>query len=791
MIRRLTALSSNRAVPYALALAVALAGILALAPRPRHEVVWATATHVVLAGAPGLRWDDVSPIETPTLWSLAQRGSIGALAVRSARTPTCPVDGWLTLGAGNYARGADDITDGTCPLSYPTVERTETGAKLRTVEHASIVRVNRELREPVDLGALSESARCTSAVGPGAALAAARPFGRIDRYAADTENELAEILRSCRLSFVDLGTVHGTGTDRIVSARRADAVLSAVLAARPERSLVMVAGLADTDQAARLHVAIAEGPGFGPGWITSPSTGRDGYVRLIDLAPTALAAMGRPAPTDLFAGAPATPSQPAAPDAERPGSLEAAVDQLADADRLAGAGQLVSTVFFVVLAVAQLGLFVAVMPLLRRARRGAADPPAERRYRWAERALLAAALAVPAAMLSDIVPWWRTDLAGLVFGAIFLLVLAATTTVVTLSWPVRSASAPEATPSLSDAGARSARAAPGPSRQRLPSSLRTSVQTPPARDAGAPQSRRRGASARSLGWASRYRALGPIAGVAATVALAVALDVGTGARLQLNGITGYSALAGVRYSGIGTIGLGMFVGGVLLGAAGVAHRVSRQWRPVAVTAVGSVGIVVVGSPYLGSNAGGAVALTAGVCVAAAMAGGGWLSYRRLTWAVLAGLGLTAAFALVDLRRPAEQRSAVGRFFAHVGDGTAGLVISRTGESSLVTSLTSPLTVLVVGGAVYMFVVLLRPWGGLRRLYGLFPAVRGALAGVVVTSVLAGAIEGVGLNVAGAALAVVLPLTVLAVLRVQHHADDRTQPVRIDPAIPESAPVTTA
>jgi hypothetical protein len=732
MIRRFNTLSSNRAVPYVLALVVALVAVLALAPRPRHEVVWATATHVVLAGAPGLRWDDVSPTETPNIWSLAQRGSIGALGVRSAHTPTCPVDGWLTLGAGNYARGAGDATDGTCPLAYPIVERTESGAKLNASDHASIVQVNRELRSPVELGALSESARCTAAVGPGAAVAAARPFGRVDRYAAGTGTDLSDVLTSCRLSFVDLGAVHGTGTDRVVTARRADAVLAAVLAARPAGSLVMVAGLSDTDQMSRLHVAIAEGPGFGPGWITSPSTGRDGYVRLIDLAPTALAAMGRPAPTNLFAGAPATPGAPAAPDAARPRDLNAAVGRLADADRLAGAQRTVSTIFFLMLALVQLGLFVAVRPLLRRARRGTAERAGSRwaqpalptrtaqpalPARTAQPALLAVALATPAAMVADIVPWWRTGLPGVVFSLIFLVVLGAAT------WAVNAAT-------------------------------------------------------------SRYRALGPFAGVAAVVALAVALDVGTGARLQLNGITGYSALAGARYSGIATIGLGMFIGGVLLAAAGLAQRAERQWRPVAVTAIGSAGIVVVGSPYLGADAGGAVALTAGVCVAAAMSGGGWLSYRRLTWAVLAGLGLMAAFALVDLRRPAEQRSTVGRFFAHVGDGTAGLVISRTGESSVVTTLTSPLTILAIGGAVFTFVVLMRPSGGLRRLFGLFPAVRGALVGVVVASVLAGVIEGVGLNVTGAALAVVLPLTVLAVLRVQHRADDRTQPVRIDPAVPD-------
>jgi hypothetical protein len=203
---------------------------------------------------------------------------------------------------------------------------------------------------------------------------------------------------------------------------------------------------------------------------------------------------------------------------------------------------------------------------------------------------------------------------------------------------------------------------------------------------------------------------------------------------------------------------------------------------VVIAVVGSVGAVIVGSPYFGADAAGAVGLTAGVCTAAAMSVGGWLSYRRLTWAVLAGLGLATTFALLDLRRPAEQQSSVGRFFAHVDDGTASLVVKRAGESSVVTFANSPLTLLVIGVALYTGFVLLQDRGGLRRVYGLFPSVRGALAGTIVATLLVGLVEGVALNVMGAALAVAMPLTVLAVLRVRHHASDRTIPVVIDPPV---------
>ncbi len=56
------------------------------------------------------------------------------------------------------------------------------------------------------------------------------------------------------------------------------------------------------------EIAIAQGPGYTGGWLTSTSTSRPGYVQVVDLAPTALAALGRPIPGKLFAGGVATMS---------------------------------------------------------------------------------------------------------------------------------------------------------------------------------------------------------------------------------------------------------------------------------------------------------------------------------------------------------------------------------------------------------------------------------------------------------------------------------------------------
>jgi hypothetical protein len=192
-----------------------------------------------------------------------------------------------------------------------------------------------------------------------------------------------------------------------------------------------------------------------------------------------------------------------------------------------------------------------------------------------------------------------------------------------------------------------------------------------------------------------------------------------------------------------------------------------------IAVVGGIGVVLVGSPYLGANAGGAVALTAGVCVAAAMCTGGFLTFARLAWAVLTGLAVTAGFALLDVVRPPGERGSLGRFLTEAQDGTGLAAIHRAGVSNVVNTAQSPLTLLVIGSGLLLMFVLLRPWGGLKRVFGLYPAIRAAMIGTAAAGLIAGALDGAGFMVAGAAAAMAVPLACLAALRVLDRADDRT------------------
>lgn len=699
MLRRLT--------PALLTLLVVALGVAALAARPAVRSPERTADFVVLAGVAGLRWEDVDAQTTPTLWRLAQEGSIGSLAVRSAHRPTCPVDGWLTLGAGSFAAWPGERPEGTCPPTDVVVERPDgIGANLPDQEGV-VLSSQERLSWGTVPGSLSESVRCSVAVGPGAAVAAARPFGRVDRYEPELPADPTDLLRSCVLSIVDLGAVEGANpATRAAAARAADARLAQVLAARPPRSLVVVAGVADTGEPSRLHVAVADGEGWEEGWLTSPTTDRPGYLQLVDLAPTALTALGRPLPERPFLG------RAAESVGGRPADLATAIAGPVDADREAAAQRRVAGWFFGLLAAAQVLLGVAVLPLLRRARRHAGpygpQPVSRRIVAVVELLLVAAALALPAALLADLLPWWRGAHPGWFFAGITLALIGAATALVRF----------------------------------LP------------------------------GYGST---LGPLGAVAFLATLAVGGDVVTGAHLQLNGVVGYSAVDGGRFVGLGTVGLGVLLAGALLLAGWLAQRVRRSRRPVVIVAVGGVAVVLVGSPYLGADSTGAVALTAGVSLAAAISASGWLTLTRLAWATMAGLAVTVGFALVDLDRPTGERGDLGRFLAAVGDGTGGLIVHRASTANLDMLFGSSLTVLTLAGVLLVWFALLQPWGGLQRLFGIYPAVRGAMTGTAVAAVLGGLLDGVALDVAGAAVAVVVPMAALAALRVLDHSTDRTSP----------------
>lgn len=689
------------------------------------------AEHVVVVGVAGLRWDDVSAAATPTLARLAGSGSVGALSVRSAPGVTCPGEGWLTLGAGTYAAledpGRTRPHRGCAARGVPPVTTTgESAAGEGAVAEQAVVptfpgiaRLNGALRfgaTPGLLGATLSSAtlstatvRCATAVGPGAALAAADAQGQVARYSPDLPAEPGPLLAACPLTVVDLGTlpaaadgaVAGSGggpaSARSRAAQEADDRLAAIERAAPAGTVLVVAGVAEsTATDPRLHVAVVTGPGFGSGWLRSGSTRRLPYVQLVDLAPTALELLGAQVPASM-AGRPVRGAAPGRPD-----GLDATVDRLVDADARATTQRVAVGPFFVALGVASLLVYGLVGLALRRT--PGPGPPARPHRRRLLAGVATALAAVPAAtFLGNLVPWWRVPLPppwrALPLAAL-VAVLAATTAAVAMS---------------------------GPGRRRP-------------------------------GWS--------MAVVGAVSTATVALDAVTGSRLQIDTMLGYNPLVAGRFTGIGNIAFAVLgAGGVLLAAALAAAR-SRGAALAGVAGVGVPLVLIDGAPGWGADFGGVLTLVPAFVAVALAVTGTRVTAARLALAGLAGAVLVGSIGVADWLRPVQSRSHFGRFVASVVDGTAGSTLERKLLTNLDLLLAGPHTLAGLAAVVALVVTVLRPPVVLRRAYGAVPALRAGLVGVVVLGLVGAATNDSGVAVPVLAASVAVPLVLALCLRVR-------------------------
>jgi hypothetical protein len=133
----------------------------------------------------------------------------------------------------------------------------------------------------------------------------------------------------------------------------------------------------------------------------------------------------------------------------------------------------------------------------------------------------------------------------------------------------------------------------------------------------------------------------------------------------------------------------------------------------------------------------------------------------------------------------EQQGSLGRILTQFGEGTASLTLHRVGVSNVMAFASSALTLLAIAAAIFAWMVLMRPWGGLKRLFGIYPAIRAASVGIIVSTLIAGVLGGAALSAAAAAAATVLPLLTLTSLRVLEHAADRTRSIEVAIDTPEA------
>ena len=711
LVAALTALIAQAGLAAPAASAAASAAVSGSQAGPGPGAARPGRVPVVIIGIPGLRWTDISRRQTPALWRLAERGSVGSLVVSAVRTYACPADAWLMLNAGARAMAPRPAPESCAAL--PAV-RTLPGSPAATVPALTggagtggagtggpgtgspgIESYNRQFSYGPEWGLLARAAGpggCAAAAGPGAALALASRSGHVADYAGPPGGAVRFEENDCGLVVADLGALPAARSARPAAVRAADRLAGRIIAAAAPGAIIMAAGLGDSS-VPHLRAIIVSGPGFGPGLLRAASARQPGLVLGTDLTPSVLRWRGQG--RDLGPQVIGSQLQSIGR-----GTLAGAVKELVGQDtaaqvyRASRAPYFLACGFGLAIAAGLIALLLRGDGLARRRRRRAA-------YRVT--GMLAGA--IPAgSFLGGLAPWATAPHpALLLYGT-------------GLAWAVIIAAAALAGP-----------------------------------------------------W--RRDPLGGPGFIGAVTIGVIGADVITGSHLQLGTPFGLSALTSGRYYGIGNDAIGVYaVGGLLCAAwAGAAalRRTGRRGRAVA--AAGAVALVTVGVaawPAFGAKVGGTIAMVPSFLVLLAGVAGVKITPRRGALIAVSGIVLIAAFAVLNYLVPATGASDIGAFVGHLLHGGATDILRRKASTNL-SSLSEnwgtpviPLVVIVTG--------LMLAWPDRMRLrmtaaaMRAEPLLRPLLTAIWLVGVLGWLADDSGVTVTSAALPLAVPMVIAVV-----------------------------
>ncbi|WGW12894.1 hypothetical protein LWF01_03725 [Saxibacter everestensis] len=672
---------------------------------------------LVVFGLAGLTFDDIDPNKTPNLWKLAERSALGNLSVRTVRSTSCPVDGWLTISAGR--RSGTQITEDQeqrCP-QMPDIaagksdRNTPVSATVDGYEDYTLFNAARDYNAvPGQLSAaLADMGHsCSLAIGAGAATALADAQGNVPKYLP--AGSVPDSLDECPLTMVDLGALGDSGwipgSDSTVAtsggdasnvlpgqepkrddgtadapaapeptaeevARAADALherqlsaadaaLGKYLASTPENTAVMVTGLSDSSGDPALRAVMVSQPGGNEGLLTSASTRREGLVQLTDMTPTMLNLMGYGRDGD-FIGTPAQYAKKTTEITDDDTPNVATIDSVKALRIQATASSIVHgstgtfSIFLDTLHYIFFGLLgIGLFAGWRSSRLNRAAASSGRASALAWVGLVLAAIPL-GSFLANLVPWADSTSPRLALLGSLVVATAAVLAVV-LAGPWRRS------------------------------------------------------------WLGRVGALGLL------TAITLGVDVAAGSQLQLNSLLGYNPIVAGRFYGLGNMAVALFIVGALMGTAAVVSplvRTGHSRRAALVSAaIGVACVGVLGNPSWGAKFGGTIAALAGFIVLVLMLLKIRLNFRRLLIVGVVALAALVGIAGLDYLRPAEQRSHFGLFFGQLLDGEVFGVLGRKLTANLSIISINPLLSLIVPCALLVLGLFLGwcyRWQRTRRL----------------------------------------------------------------------------
>ncbi|CAL8969075.1 hypothetical protein CELL_00418 [Cellulomonas sp. T2.31MG-18] len=671
---------------------------------------------VLLIGTSGVRWSDVSAQVTPALWRLSRTAGLAVASTRGVEPTGCPVDGWLTVSAGTKAAAAR--AGGTCAALDEPVDGAVPGWAADRTALAS-------QQYDAKAGALGEVLRGAGvpavAVGPGAAVALAGADGRVvGRYQAvpSSAQQVTAVVRdalgSARVVVVDAGTVGAGSADGSASTGARSAQLTAV-------DSVVGAALDAADPGTTVLVASLTDSGSpdlqlvaaaGP----APDGGRyDG----------ALLRSGATRQTGLVqtADVPATVLAALGARDRGAGLVGSTIGRASGPSTADARLARLLDVQREALAITRVSgtfnaallvlvvAFVAVAGLLLRGGGRPARPARPVRQTLQVAGTVVALLPV-SSFLVALVPWWRAGAPGAALGA------------AALGWAVLLA-----VPALA-----------GPWRRTV---------------------------------------LGTAAAVAAVTAGVLLADALLGSPLTVDTPMGGHRLLGARFYGWSNQAFALAATAGMVLAVVVADllvRRGRRWAGVAAVAVlGLVVVVVDGTPGLGSDAGGPVALLLMFGLLAVVVSGRRVQWRTVLLVVGAGVLVVGTLMVLDYLRPPAQRTHLGRFVATLLQGGLWTVLARKESANLHVLGDWRVLVLLVGAVALGWLALVRHARRRGRrlrdtdLGGLVPRVpllRAGLAAWGAAMVVGFLMNDSGIIIPATGIALLAPLLLAAVARLR-------------------------
>ncbi|MCU1352025.1 MAG: Flagellar basal body rod protein [Acidimicrobiales bacterium] len=246
------------------------------------------------------------------------------------------------------------------------------------------------------------------------------------------------------------------------------------------------------------------------------------------------------------------------------------------------------------------------------------------------------------------------------------------------------------------------------------------------------------------------------------------VDIVTGGRLQLNTVFGYSPVVAGRFAGFGNLAFALVAMAAVVLATGVwalarigegtGGRNSRVGLAF-VLGIFLLTIVVDGYPSFGSDIGGVLALVPAAAVVITLLSGRSINLRKVL-VIGGGTALVlGTFAAIDMARPPQDRTHLGRLVATIGGGGGGglgNVLGRKLQSNLHILTSSTFTWIIPAAFLFLAFLVWRRRGFIHTLMEGVPGMRALLWGAITVGAIGFALNDSGVAVPAMMFPVLLP-----------------------------------